>query len=219
MTNKKHYTFLLTVLAMFSFSYSYASFSTTDIQTTVKADTTILMPHIDGTIVYEGILLDWTRLAEAILNQYDIQFFELQHASLSFPFDFNTITTTEDIQTTSHIHAQPANGVNYYRLRTVNTSGDYGYSDIIGIDFNVIGNIFPNPATSQTSLYINAPTEEAAILNVYDATGRLVHSRDIQLLKDFNLIGLDCSQWNPATYIVTVSGEQLGDEVIRLMKQ
>lgn len=221
MVHKKHYTFLLTVLMMLSFSYSFASPFNTGAQTTVKADTTILFPHLEGSLVYEGIMVDWTRLTEVIFNQYDIEFLELQHASgqLNFPFDFNTITSIDDIQITSHIHRHPGTGFNYYRLRGVVASGDYWYSDIIGIDFNVSGNIFPNPVVSQTSLYINAPAKEAATLKVYDATGRLVHSRDIELLKDFNLIGLDCSQWNPATYMVMISGEQLGNEVIKLMKQ
>jgi len=227
MTNKKNYTFFLTVLSLLivSFSYGFTSPSNINTQTTVKADTSIIICNfpvvIDGTRIYEGILLDWTEVVKMMeLQGNETEVFELEHTSgdLSFPFDFSTIISTDDIQTTSHIHRHPANGVNYYRLRGVEASGDYWYSDIIGISFDVSGNIFPNPVTSQTSIYINAPAEEAATLKVYDATGRLVHSRDIQLFKDFNIIGLHCSQWNRATYMVTVSGEQLGDEVIKLVK-
>lgn len=226
--NKKIHTFFLTVLSLslISFSYGFASPFNTDVQTTVKADTSIIIctfPAVmDGTRIYEGILLDWTKIIEMMESQgNETEFFELQHSfgDLNLPIDFTTITSTDNIQITSHIHRHPGTGFNYYRLRGVVASGDYWYSDIIGIDFDVIGNIFPNPSTSKTSLYINAPAEEAATLKVYDATGRLVHSRDIELLKDFNIIGLDCSQWNPATYMVMISGEQLGNEVIKLMKQ
>ena len=44
----------------------------------------------------------------------------------------------------------------------------------------------PNPFTNMTTLYIESAYDEAAILRVYDLNGKLVYTRDVQLLTGAN---------------------------------
>ena len=49
--------------------------------------------------------------------------------------------------------------------------------------------------------------------------GRLIYSESITLNENTTLVGLDFTGWDRGHYVVTVSGEQLGREVIRFVKR
>jgi len=69
------------------------------------------------------------------------------------------------------------------------------------------------------SLFIESPAEEPGELNIYDMSGRLIYSEKITLQENSTFIALDFSSWHTGHYIATISGEQLGNEVIRFVKR
>ena len=80
------------------------------------------------------VLLEWSTLTET-----DNGFFRLERSKdgkyfTSFAL-INGAGTTTSIQEYQHLDLNPYNGVNYYRLVDISTSGEENYSDIILVHF------------------------------------------------------------------------------------
>lgn len=78
--------------------------------------------------------------------------------------------TTQEVQVYSFEDENPAEGINYYRLKQMDYDGKYEYSSIIAVDYaSETGSapiaIFPNPAKGQ--LTINNAVGLATIYNVF----------------------------------------------------
>jgi len=58
----------------------------------------------------------------------------------------------------------------------------------------------PNPAADQAHIALNLETGGPATLEAYDAAGRLVHSRRLDLLAGENRISLDVAAWPVGVY-------------------
>jgi len=242
MTQRTIYTLIFTlgglILTLPSFGNSITSNTISPRAIELSADTfpdvlgiTELTPfHVER--VSQGISLEWVSSIPSDLDSY-----ELQHVNWtpdaptsSFP-DFSTIGRLEnfaisdelepgsDFRLFSYLHRSPSNGVNYYRLKITDTSGNTGYSDIIAWELDLTpGSIFPSIVDTSASLFIESPAGEPGELKIYDMNGRLVYSEIIMLNENSTLIGLDFTGWDRGYYVTTVSGEQLGDKVIRFVK-
>lgn len=167
------------------------------------------------------IQVDWTTETEK-----DNDFFAVEHATNGI--DFSTIKTLEGAGTSSerhsytYTHTTPVNGDNYYRLRMTDTEGKQAYSKVLVEKFtNTLSqtSVFPQPATEQAKIYIQSSVQESATMQVYDLTGKLVHNNQVQLHKGENYIDVNCSAWARGHYAVTISGTQLGEEVVKFIKR
>ena len=70
--------------------------------------------------------------------------------------------------------------------------------------------IYPNPTAFLTTMELYSPVEQAATLDFYDRTGRLVHTLEVQLDKGQNLIEQLVFDWKSGTYNVVARGEKSG---------
>jgi len=235
MTQRTIYTLML---ALGGLMLTLPSFGTSE--TPIKISSTVDSPTDTVPIictfftfhaerVSQGILLEW--IALPIPSDTDI---ELQHADFptaTFP-DFSTIAMLDDFVISnelepgsdhyqfSYVHRSPSNGVNYYRLKVTDASGDISYSSIIAYELDLTpGSIFPSVVDTNASLFIESPAEEPGELNIYDMSGRLIYSENITLNENSTLIGLDFTGWHTGHYVAAISGEQLGNEVIRFVKR
>jgi len=125
-------------------------------------------------------------------------------------------------QAYSYTHTRPVNGNNYYRLSMVDFDGKTVYSHVAVERFsstNGGATVFPNPAHAETSVYFTAFADERGTLEVYDLSGRLIHTEAVQVSKGDNYINLNCSDWMPNYYFVRISGEEFGEELIKMVKK
>lgn len=80
----------------------------------------------------------------------------------------------------SHLDPEPLVGVNYYRLKQVDTDGQYSYSDVKTITFDpesVIVQVFPNPVLSNLNIHFISDSETTEyIFELYFADGRMLKS-------------------------------------------
>lgn len=58
----------------------------------------------------------------------------------------------------------------------------------------------PNPAANQARIDLNLDVGGTATLEAFDAAGRLVHSRRLDLLAGENRISLDVAAWPVGVY-------------------
>ncbi|MEO8068573.1 MAG: hypothetical protein ABI599_12830 [Flavobacteriales bacterium] len=83
-----------------------------------------------------------------------------------------------------HTDASPLRGMNYYRLKQVDTNGSYTYSSTIAVAFGSVfqtGLPYPNPALVAVSIDLHSSVPGTTRVRAVDATGRLVAERSFDL--------------------------------------
>jgi hypothetical protein len=84
------------------------------------------------------------------------------------------------------IDVQPLYGINYYRLKMVDYSGQFGYSKVEHVLIaNVISQpaltLFPNPSSGQATLFLSGFSQSSAQIQLFDASGKPVFSGEIPI--------------------------------------
>lgn len=83
----------------------------------------------------------------------------------------------------------PYRGTSYYRLKQTDLDGQYEYFEVKKVFIETpaieqslqIERIYPNPAQDHISMELFAPSNEEALLNVYDLSGRLMFQETTEL--------------------------------------
>jgi len=98
----------------------------------------------------------------------------------------------------------PANGINYYRLQSVDKDGCGSYSKVVSINFGdkQTFSIIPNPAKDFATINFSKPLDNATI-EVYDITGKQVI---IKLLSgSTNAYELNTQSLKSGLYVIKVN--------------
>ena len=152
---------------------SYATFSM--VYNTICAPLPVELSAFEVIKKEAEALLNWTTLSE---NNND--YFSIEWSTDGR--NFEEIGQVEGAGTStveknySFEHKKPYSGINYYRLRQVDFDGEYEYSDIRYVKFELGNNVFtiyPNPANEQ--LIMRFPEElvkNKFDIQIIDITGR-----------------------------------------------
>lgn len=101
----------------------------------------------------------------------------------------------------------PFPGLNYYRLRMVDTDDSFEYSDVqvvsMGSPTRMV--LFPNPTNSQLHITLEKMLEGPLVLDVFDATGRIVLQQGLNVA-DTHQATLDVSVLAQGSYMLRLSG-------------
>lgn len=100
-------------------------------------------------------------------------------------------------------------GVSYYRLRQVDFDGKekiYGPISVSCTDNGNNINVYPNPNNGNFTVEINSPSDiEEASLQLFDVTGKLIASREFQIVDGVTQIMIEETQsLKPGTYVLKV---------------
>ena len=111
----------------------------------------------------------------------------------------------------------PVSGINYYRLRMMDRDGKSGLTAIKAARISSVKtklSIYPNPAISQATIYIDHLSPSGYNISVYNRTGQLVISK--KMSSSSNIVNLDVSRLTPGDYSVEVSGDGGMRQAVRL---
>ncbi|MFZ9848144.1 MAG: T9SS type A sorting domain-containing protein, partial [Flavobacteriales bacterium] len=120
--------------------------------------------------------------------------------------------------------ASAAKGMNYYRLKEVDTDGMFEYSDVVVVDF-FTGNsllqvsLYPNPMQDNAILSFDMPNEGRASVEVFDAIGRLVYSNEQVFAKGGNSLSLNDLAISTGNYFVRVIAQSALSETVQFSKK
>jgi hypothetical protein len=126
--------------------------------------------------------------------------------------------TTLEKQAYQFTDAQPSNGVNYYRLRQIDTDGASHISARVEVVVGTIGvsfGVYPNPATDgQISVQLSGLSAAQAALVVLDPAGRQVCSMnlDTQASGAFHL-NLSALPKGIYTAVLTAEGKRYTEKI------
>jgi plastocyanin len=104
------------------------------------------------------------------------------------------------------------NGINYYRLKTVNLDKSLSYSPIIAITISSETklNIFPNPSSEIISLTWNDMETHRFVLNIYDLNGKPIE-KSIEINSKTHgpsFFDLNVSKYNSGKYFAVLSNSK-----------
>ena len=142
----------------------------------------------------EMLILFWKTASEQ-----NSDYFDIEHSTNAQDFQklgrIKTQGTNYDIRSYSYPHQSPPKGINYYRLKQVDTDGQFTYSNIVS---GKIGTeeitFYPNPATGTISF--DHPVETVTI---YDLMGKEI------LKKEQVESVLDISGMEESIYILEIN--------------
>ena len=123
----------------------------------------------------EKVLLQWTTD-----NELNTDRFAVERSADGINFSaIGTLTAfnTGNKHNYNFTDLQPADGLNYYRLKILDKDASFGYSAIRRIDFKHAGDditVYPNPVVDNKIFIASSGNASSAIL--YDAAGRMIRS-------------------------------------------
>jgi len=158
---------------------------------------------------FNSVLLKWITQTES-----NSDYFALEHAPQGI--DFKEIATipavgfSTDIQAYSEYHITPNNGLNYYRLKQVDTDGTFKYSDIIVFEMNKKDRptleAIPNLIANNTSIFFhnNMGYTFRSEVRVHAMSGQLVSTYPFEILQGENRLELDLSDLESGYYTISL---------------
>ena len=103
----------------------------------------------------------------------------------------------------------PLNGVNYYRLNAVETTGKTALSKIVTVDYSTKSSqkllAYPNPAKSGLNVSYESNEEATLNIQVIDMTGKVHWTKQIEGLKGDNNFRLDIDNLPNGAYFMRVN--------------
>ncbi len=139
---------------------------TVNVQTTVPIKAINLQAEANS----ELVLLKWQTI-----NEISTASFIIQHSTYGITFsDINTKTAVgKGDNSYGLIDKYPTNGINYYRLRSIDKDGSFAYSKVVFVQLIVNSNrltVFPNPSKEKITVRGN----HIISVQVIDNLGRVI---------------------------------------------
>ncbi len=156
----------------------------------------------------ENVLINWD-----MNNTDDVMGFEIYKSTDASNWEMIGFVDGDETvdQTFSFVDATPNWGINFYRIRSLNMSGDYGFLKTIKIVFEYttgadVGDFFPNPSTDgTTNLNINIPDGGEATIFLHDSMGKLVGTYQKTIESGADTISFNLSDLSYGIYYAKIS--------------
>lgn len=104
--------------------------------------------------------------------------------------------------------AHPYNGVNYYRLKTIDLDGQFTYSNVISVlvsnDNSAVVAIYPNPAKELLHVDLNAADVDNSSLLITDMLGKTLLNMPLNLQKGLNSLTVPLSNLAKGNYLMKI---------------
>jgi Secretion system C-terminal sorting domain len=126
----------------------------------------------------ETAVLKWDVAQEVNVKNYEV-LYGTDNVNLRV---IGTVSAARS-KTYSYEHTNPAKGINYYRIRSVDADGKHDYTEIRPVRFYRNGGditVFPNPAKNLVNIQLPAEWQQKAVqIDVISSLGGLVQSGSI----------------------------------------
>ena len=119
---------------------------------------------------------------EWVCNEIDAAYYEVEHSLTAS--NFNKLATLTAINNTSNAtatylfnHNKTPNGINYYRIKSVDKTGIIKYSNIVNLDMNkeVTFTVYPNPVKGNSfQIQFNEIAKDDYSVEIYNSIGQIV---------------------------------------------
>src|SRR5687767_14357941 len=99
-------------------------------------------------------------------------------------------------------------GMNYYRLRQVNTNGTFSFSNIVALEQLstevIVSNVHPNPTDDNMFLDITTSEGTDVHIEVYDMYGKLVISKKVHNEAGMQTYSIETARLSQGVYTLRI---------------
>lgn len=156
--------------------------------------------NFNGKIIDTGIELNWATASE-INNDY----FELERSSNGKDFErlaeVDGGGTTHTLQRYTYIDKRPYNGVNYYRLKQVDTDGKFENFGPVSVNNTAklgvalkIDQVFPNPIVSNAEMAITSSKSGELRLTIISMNGEIIEKENFEVSSGSNSLPIKAAR-------------------------
>ncbi len=153
----------------------------------------------------QTILLNWATSQEINNDHFDVErsidgtnFLTIGSVQAGKPLSINNYTFTD---------ANPAAGINYYRLKQVDKDGQYTYSKTVAMTIDGSGKlwrVYPNPAGNNTALYANSNLGKVELV-LTDVSGKILYTSTLDAVITGQRIDIPVQRLAKGVYMLKVN--------------
>jgi serine/threonine protein kinase, bacterial len=195
-----------------SITFPVDSFSSFFVHTGTVAPLAISGLTLTGKIVNNTDQLTWTTMAEK-----ENSYFELLHSTDAV--NYTSIYTTPSkanngnsnaLLSYQYTNTNPSSGNNYYKVVAIAKDGRKQASQVVQLShFNSNITIYPNPVLDKLTVAYYSEKASKIMLNLFDATGRMITSQELKVNIGANNIPVDMTAIATGNYqlqVINTSG-------------
>ncbi|MCY7291503.1 MAG: T9SS type A sorting domain-containing protein [Ferruginibacter sp.] len=113
------------------------------------------------------------------------------------------------------------NGILYYRIKQIDTNGQFVYSEIKNIRLSEkikLITAYPNPVRDVTTIEIDSPTQQDIVMNLITTDGKMLQTITIKANKGINIKKIGMNNYSAGSYLLKVI---MGNDVqtIKIIKE
>jgi hypothetical protein len=165
--------------------------------------------------------LTWTTASERNSDHFEVQR-SLDGENYEALGEVQAMGNSQNTTAYSFVDENPYSGINYYRLKQVDLSGEFSETERIAVLFRRVGmpiELYPNPAKESISVSFETAFEGAAQWRILDMSGRIVAQGNAPVSNGTNRIDLPLNRVETGSYMLELldgAGVPLGNA--RFMK-
>lgn len=149
------------------------------------------------------VMLKWE-----VTDQVDMAKYVIEHSTDAKKFRAIGETPAIDTAFYSLPHYNPAPGINYYRLKSIETDADFAYSKVIAVNFANAENMvfYPNPVNSQLHVKVRPDLiGQSGRIVIFAADGKWILRKNITGFKEQEHI--DVSNLAAGSYLIRIENK------------
>lgn len=118
----------------------------------------------------------------------------------------------------------PLSGVNYYKLKVIETTGKYIFSSSRNVHFgeaavNKLMNVVPNPFNTSFTVNFRSPVKGIVSITLMDAQGRILETVHAEANTLDNMVTLNTANYTKGVYFVSITYNEVKTDYQRIVKQ
>lgn len=179
---------------------------TFDISATNTVPLPVKLTHFDALYNKHSNNVDINWITESEINN---DYFTIEKSVDGKNFEVVGIVdgagNTSSVKSYQAIDEKPIIGTSYYRLKQTDFDGQFEYSNLVPVKIEgTITNptVYPNPVTNDGILEFNASAASSTTITIYDVSGRIAYSNQLQTNKGFNHLILPTSALSNGMYFI-----------------
>lgn len=182
---------------------------------TVTSPLPVKILDFKGNIQNGFSYLYWT-----IVNDGSLHHFELELSSNGTSFsnlaNINPSNNLTEKQLYSYTDQHPYSPFNYYRLKVVDNTQKYFYSNVVKLKVGgeITAFIYPNPATEYTYLTFSSVSDGNTSLELFNAAGQMVRSENIPYHKGDNQFQISLENLPKGMYVLRCAGINIDHNIL-----
>lgn len=163
--------------------------------------------YFTGKLMNEKTILNWETVFEENVNGFEIERSNDTKEWKKLGF----ITANNSASNYEFWDNQPLNGVNYYRLKSLDLDGTYEYSNIVIITLdrkeNIIGDVSPNPISrgNEFILPVNIIQDMDVKIQITNQLGQIIFLEDKNISKGINELSFDTDHYSNGFYTIQIT--------------